>query len=468
MNDTNRLKIEDLIRQILVYLGENPDREGLKGTPSRVSRMYKEVFRGYKSELPKITTFSNDTDGITYDQMIVDQGDFYSHCLTGDSQVKTVKGTFRIKDLAGKKEKVYCYDEENKRFTISDATNIRKTRKNTEVWKLTTDYNVIYATPDHKFLTYNRGWIQLKDLQPKDSLVALNTRLYDDYLNIQASHLKDGWKKEHNFIYEEVSKIKLKKGELVHHIDYDKRNNSISNLQKLTNKEHSSLHAKEFQESLSLEEKSENGKRANRGFQNLQNSNPAKYKKVKKKATNSLKSFYQTEAGNKLKEDKSKFMQKEWKKRKEMNNHKVVKVEFYGKEDVYNMEVKKYKNFVANGLVVHNCEHHMVPFFGKYYFAYIPDKTILGLSKVARVVEHFSAKLQIQERLVKVIVDALESACQPRGMALIMKGEHLCKEMRGVKNKGVMITSELRGVFKDEHKVRQEFLDLINLKANIL
>ena len=463
--------IEEHIERILEYVGEDINREGLLDTPKRVAKMYGEIFGGYKKEnKPKITTFLNGQDGIVYDQMILDEGDFYSHCLTGDSQVKTTKGTFRIKNLVGKKENVFCYDEKNKRFTISEATNIRKTRKNAEVWKLTTDYNVIYATPDHKFFTYNRGWVQLKDLQPKDSLVALNTRLYDNYLNIQIENTKDGWKKEHKFIYEEVNKVKLKKEEIVHHIDYDKRNNSENNLKKLTSKKYNSLHAIAFQNSLSLEERSENGKRANRGFQNLEKSNPTKYKEVKKRANESMKQFYKTEKGISLRVEKSRFMKKEWAKRHRMKNHKVVKVEYYGKEDVYCMEVKKYKNFVANSLVVHNCEHHMVPFFGKYYFAYIPNPKgkIIGLSKVARIVDYYSAKLQIQERLVQDIVNELWNAldipgCSPRGMALVMRGEHLCKTMRGAKKKGRMTTAELRGIFKEDDKARNEFYKLISI-----
>lgn len=105
-----------------------------------------------------------------------------------------------------------------------------------------------------------------------------------------------------------------------------------------------------------------------------------------------------------------------------------------------------------------HCEHHMVPFFGKYYFAYLPDKKIVGLSKVARIVDYYSAKLQIQERLVKEIVDALEEEIQPLGIALAIRAEHLCKTMRGAKKKGEMSACDLRGVFKTEITTKQEFL----------
>ncbi len=120
---------------------------------------------------------------------------------------------------------------------------------------------------------------------------------------------------------------------------------------------------------------------------------------------------------------------------------------------------------IDTGYFYSQCEHHMVPFFGEYYFAYIPNNKIIGLSKVARIVDYYSAKLQVQERLGKEILDELEEKLEPLGIALILKGRHLCKEMRGVKKvNGKMITSDLRGVFRNKFEVRQEFLSIINLK----
>lgn len=115
------------------------------------------------------------------------------------------------------------------------------------------------------------------------------------------------------------------------------------------------------------------------------------------------------------------------------------------------------------GYFFSQCEHHAVPFFGNYCFAYIPKNQVLGLSKVARVVDYFSAKLQVQERLTKEIVDCLEEAIEPNGIALVLKARHLCKEMRGVKKiDSEMITSEMRGAFKDNYNTRQEFLRFVN------
>jgi GTP cyclohydrolase I len=118
------------------------------------------------------------------------------------------------------------------------------------------------------------------------------------------------------------------------------------------------------------------------------------------------------------------------------------------------------------------CEHHMMPFIGRYWFAYIPapNGLVLGLSKVARVVDYYSAKLQIQERLGKEILDALKEAVTidgipPVGIAICLEAEHLCKSMRGVKKKGKMRTLIIDGRFKEDISTKSEFLNYIN--ANI-
>lgn len=113
------------------------------------------------------------------------------------------------------------------------------------------------------------------------------------------------------------------------------------------------------------------------------------------------------------------------------------------------------------------CEHHMMPFFGHYWFAYIPNPKgkILGISKIGRVVDYCSARLQIQERLVHDVVEMLQEALgdenPPLGIALVMKGEHLCKTMRGAKKKGLMTSSFLTGAFRDNVSARNEFMSSI-------
>lgn len=113
------------------------------------------------------------------------------------------------------------------------------------------------------------------------------------------------------------------------------------------------------------------------------------------------------------------------------------------------------------------CEHHMLPFFGRYYFAYIPraNGRILGLSKIARVVQYCSARLQLQERLAKQIVSMLSEALDNNadGFAIVMKGEHLCKSMRGVRSQGKMSVAYLTGEFETNATLRDEFYKLVAL-----
>lgn len=112
------------------------------------------------------------------------------------------------------------------------------------------------------------------------------------------------------------------------------------------------------------------------------------------------------------------------------------------------------------------CEHHILPFFGKYYFAYIPNPNgrILGISKVARVVGYCAARLQLQERLAHDVVDMLSEALNndALGFAIAMKGKHLCKTMRGARNDGNMCVSHFTGVFLTDKDLKREFYNLIN------
>lgn len=107
------------------------------------------------------------------------------------------------------------------------------------------------------------------------------------------------------------------------------------------------------------------------------------------------------------------------------------------------------------------CEHHLLPFFGKAHIGYIPDKKIVGLSKLARVVAFYSRGLNTQEYLTNNIAEYLNDKLKPKGVGVVMEGRHLCQEMRGIKKKGKMVTSDLQGVFRDD-AVRKEFLSLIN------
>jgi GTP cyclohydrolase IA len=108
------------------------------------------------------------------------------------------------------------------------------------------------------------------------------------------------------------------------------------------------------------------------------------------------------------------------------------------------------------------CEHHLLPFFGKAHVAYLPDRKIVGLSKVARLVEMFSRRLQVQERLTSQIADAIQTQLQPLGVGVVLEAHHLCMMMRGVeKQNSRAVTSAMLGAFRDREATRMEFVNLI-------
>jgi len=108
------------------------------------------------------------------------------------------------------------------------------------------------------------------------------------------------------------------------------------------------------------------------------------------------------------------------------------------------------------------CEHHLIPFFGKAHIAYIPNKKIVGLSKIPRIVDVFSRRLQVQERLTEEISECLEKNLKPEGVAVVIEASHLCMQMRGVqKQNAITTTSAFTGVFLKEEKTRLEFINLI-------
>lgn len=108
------------------------------------------------------------------------------------------------------------------------------------------------------------------------------------------------------------------------------------------------------------------------------------------------------------------------------------------------------------------CEHHLLPFFGKAHVAYLPNGKIIGLSKVARLVDMFARRLQVQERLTVEIANVIQEHLQPKGVAVVIEAKHLCMLMRGVeKQNSIAVTSEMLGRFRSDPRTREEFMNLI-------
>ncbi len=141
-----------------------------------------------------------------------------------------------------------------------------------------------------------------------------------------------------------------------------------------------------------------------------------------------------------------------------MNPEEIIKSAMFEKEQYKHMVIVKDIELYSL------CEHHMLPFFGKAHVAYIPDKYITGLSKIARVVEVFARRLQVQERLTNDIRDCIDETLKPLGVAVVIEAKHMCMQMRGIqKQNSTTTTSAFKGAFMHEN-TRQEFIHLIGSK----
>ena len=139
----------------------------------------------------------------------------------------------------------------------------------------------------------------------------------------------------------------------------------------------------------------------------------------------------------------------------EMNAREILQSAMFS-EDYSQMVLVKEIEFYSL------CEHHLLPFFGKAHIAYIPDGNIVGLSKLPRVVDAFSRRLQVQERLTNEIRDCIQDTLKPKGVAVVMEARHLCMQMRGVeKQSSLTTTSAFSGAFLESEKTRLEFMNLI-------
>ncbi len=143
-----------------------------------------------------------------------------------------------------------------------------------------------------------------------------------------------------------------------------------------------------------------------------------------------------------------------------MNAEEILKSAMF-KEDYKQMVIVKDIDIYSM------CEHHMLPFFGKAHVAYIPNGYITGLSKIARVVEAFSRRLQVQERLTTQIRDCIQETLHPLGVAVVIEAQHMCMQIRGVqKQNSVTTTSAFTGIFLEELNTREEFVHLIGTKLH--
>lgn len=453
-----------LIQKLLVELGEDPEREGLKETPERVMKAWRHWCGGYHQDPAAVLkTFEDGSEGC--DEMVVVKNiDFYSHCVVGSTLISTPRGPVPINELRHG-EWVYCVDDESLNLHLEPCQNPRVTQRSAELVRVYADDATVECTPNHKFLTHNRGWQRADALLQGDSLVSLY-KSADDHGRphitgysthgtdksvcvdgeplakmIESRFVADYFGLTHEFLKMGQISRKFPKG-VVHHVDENHWNNDPDNLQVLSVADHNKVHQRTLKLAGSETRKAAAGASSSRPEVRLLRSASVKASWPQKGTAE-----YDLRIMN----------------MKGSKNHRVIKVEkLTYREDVYCMEVPGFENFFANGLCVHNCEHHMAPFFGKAHVAYIPKDRIVGLSKIPRLVDIFSQRLQVQERLTNQIANALHEHLDPVGVGVVLEAQHFCMCSRGVNKQGsTTVTSALRGAIKDVPSARSEFLAFV-------
>lgn len=437
---------EKAIAVILEQIGEDPTREGLKETPARVLKSLHELCSGYNEDSSSWCKVFE--EGACDEMVLLKNIEFTSLCLAGSTFVDTPRGRIPINRLEDG-EFVYCWNEDDCCMTIARCVNPRITQKEQRLWRIFSDKDTILCTGDHKFLTHTKGWVKAKNLGPGDSIVALNRGAVVMPGKVTRSHVT--WTglqtqiPEHRFVYEQANRVTIGDKVHVHHINKMPNDNRPENLTALGRSSHIRLH------------------RLKDGPTGFALFTDEQRQAMEEKRMKKWKESQTKEANEKRKASLKRYWDSLSPEEREKRNHKVLLVErtnWY--EDVWCMDVPGYENFVANGMVVHNCEHHMLPFIGEAHIAYIPDGKVVGISKLARLLEIYSRRLQIQERIGQQVTDALMTHLKPKGAACVLSAKHLCMSCRGVnKQHSVMITSSLTGVFRDSAATRAEFFQLI-------
>jgi len=296
-----------------------------------------------------------------------------ANCIIGDTLIYTLNGRYKIKDLVSKEPLIYCCD--NKKIRVAKAINIRLTGEKREVWKVCFDTgDEIIGTPNHKLQLSNGLYCSIQDLKFGDSVRSFYRNLWyvekelPPTFGLTATNLPRIM--EHRAVGEFIKGSNFAKGEVVHHKDRDRLNNNPNNLEITNQSNHGKCHnilaeigknriGKTYEEIYGQEKalQMKNKKSQDRLGIKL---GPMP---IERKKLISLK----TKEAMKRPKIRERYLQGMERSGRTVTNHKVVKVEFYGYEDVYDLEVPVYHNFVANGVFIHNCSPSIEPVFARSF-----------------------------------------------------------------------------------------------------
>jgi len=512
--------IQKLIEQLLKELGEDPHREGLQRTPERVEQAMRYFTSGYQKNVHEILNEALFVE--EYDEMVVVKDiDFFSLCVPSKQIVNAVGGAKPAR-LVTVGDRLWTLHQGFMKETTVTSVTARKTR---EIAEVITSGGVFQVTPDHPIMTAD-GWREARDLKADDRVEWINPKsLCREHYRPQPGYatgyvigavaadgsIRDGRRiavvvKSERFaekyctmlaqafppLTPAIERVKVPSGFHEREIPmFRVRTVSRSIGEKLcrwlgVSEEGSRSKTKTFQfpdvvtSSQEMMQGFLDGYCDGDGY----DFGAARYiTSTNKRFLAQLGEYLSTPVGQLRDGCFRLYVSKRWAQAGWHGKHGFrQQSDFYVPIDstyatvgdvrllpratkphtVYSFKCEPYPTFLVAGHLTHNCEHHLIPFVGKAHVAYMPHQKIVGLSKIPRLVEMFSRRLQVQERLTTQIAYTLNDALQPRGVAVVMEAVHLCMLMRGVeKQNSKAVTSAMLGAFRDRPETRAEFMELI-------
>lgn len=458
----------DIVLRMLQAIGEDSSRQGLLETPDRVVKAWHHWFGGYQQNPADVLkTFEDGAE--KYDELVLVKNiPVYSHCVVGSTFVETPRGRIPIQDLQHL-DWIYTVDPKTTELRLTRCHHPRITQKNAKLVRVYTDNDTVICTPDHRFLTTDGVWIEAQHLTngirlcslyrgylkagTKNAVSYYPTLIASRYTRHAEGLLIEGPISagtgvitEHRFIASVMGyELAGERVSVVHHDDECIWNNTPENVQMLSISEHNKIHQRIK-------------KLANNAVRKAGAAAASGRPEVREKRSKSVKAYWDS-----LSQEERDYKAMQTSEGRLLKNHLVLGVDSVDRrEDVWCMTVPGTHTFFANGMAVHNCEHHLAPFFGVAHVGYIADGKIVGLSKLSRLVDVFAHRLQVQERLTSQIAEALNDVLHPIGVGVVLECRHLCMESRGIKRAGSeTTTSRMLGALKENASSRAEFLALI-------
>ncbi len=516
-------KIQEGVRLILEGVGEDPHRGGLRETPSRVARMYREIFAGVGVDASQLVTV---VDGADFDEMIMVRDiPLYSVCVPSKERLNTPDGV-KIASHVRPGQELWTFDEDGHLTTTKViSAGWRNAR---EIIEIRTARNVLRLTPEHPVNT-PAGWVAAGDLSVGNKVQSMDPRKLCQVRHaVRESYslgyvigavggdgsVQDGRRvslvvrdrafarrfadalKESFGVERPVERIKVPSGFLEREIPMNRVrvvSRRIATL--LLDWFGGSKKTKEFHFPWVVLRSEEMMHGFLDGYCDadghaIKNGNGARFINTANAVfAHELAAMLGTIAAP-VRDDMWRiYVSAKWKdpSRRSRFQFQPIRSDLLPPDEdwseivsvrtihaigrkpfrVYSFQCEPYPTFLVGGVQTHNCEHHLLPFSGKAHVAYIPNKShqVTGLSKIARVVDVLSKRPQVQERLTTEIADAIDQALSPRGVFVVIEAEHLCMTMRGVKKPGARtVTSAVRGLFRSDARTRQEAMDHIGMR----